>query len=810
MKKITLFFALLLFSIAGFSQIIIGTGTDTTDGTGSDPVDGYYNSIKYQVVYTAAELAASLTPYDEITGLGFSVSEDYAGGNLQGYEIKMGHTSATESAAHDASTTSVVKNAFDYDPTVTAAGVFDMIAFDANFIWNGVDNVLVEICSAGQNAFSSPYGGVRTTTIANGSRNRRVDGSSACGLDTTGTNGNKPNIQFNYIDGTPPACVEPNTLIVTNIMPTSADLGWTTGGSGEPNWDVEVLPVATAATGTPTDAGVANPFNKTGLTANTAYKFYVRANCGGGASSWSGPFNFTTPCVAINVPFTETFNSTSTTQNCWSVLDNNADGDQWDMDYTTNPQEGDEVAVINTDFNAGNDDDYLISPGIILTGNERLKYQYRVQSAAEPNDFEVLLSTTGTAPGDFTNTLVASATYSNTGYMEQVVDLSAYTGTVYVAWHVPNGGPDGWRLYIDTVVFEAIPSCVEPNTLTAGNIMATSADLAWTSGGSGEATWDVEVLATGVAATGTPTDAGVANPFNKTGLTAATTYDYYVRANCGGGDSVWVGPFAFTTLCAAITPAYTNDFTTYLGNCWEEGNDTDIATGPNNTDGAWGATNYLNTPATSSGAKINLYNLGDSDWIVSPTFDLSAGSYGMAMDVGVTNYNSAADDTMGSDDEVQVLISNDDGATWINLETFNAANEPIFTGETKVYDLAAYTSTTTKFAFWATEGTVDDTEDYDFHISNFKVDLHAVLGIEELREIVGFKAYPNPVTDELTVSAQNEIKSLSIVNMLGQTIRTVTPNSRNYKLNLADLTSGIYFIKASVNTTEGTFRIVKK
>ena len=84
------------------------------------------------------------------------------------------------------------------------------------------------------------------------------------------------------------------------------------------------------------------------------------------------------------------------------------------------------------------------------------------------------------------------------------------------------------------------------------------------------------------------------------------------------------------------------------------------------------------------------------------------------------------------------------------------------------------------------------------------------LGVEDLKLSEGFTAYPNPVIDELTISAKNEIKSLSIINMLGQTIRTVTPNSRNYQLDLSDLTAGIYFVKALVNNTEGTFRIVKK
>ena len=84
------------------------------------------------------------------------------------------------------------------------------------------------------------------------------------------------------------------------------------------------------------------------------------------------------------------------------------------------------------------------------------------------------------------------------------------------------------------------------------------------------------------------------------------------------------------------------------------------------------------------------------------------------------------------------------------------------------------------------------------------------LSVSDLALTEEFKAYPNPVIDELTVSAKSEIKQLSIVNMLGQTVRTVAPKNRSYKLDFSDLTSGIYFVKAKVNSTEGTFRIVKK
>jgi hypothetical protein len=111
---------------------------------------------------------------------------------------------------------------------------------------------------------------------------------------------------------------------------------------------------------------------------------------------------------------------------------------------------------------------------------------------------------------------------------------------------------------LDNIEVVEAPACAAPSTLTATNMTATAADLGWTSA---DTLFDVEWGATGFTATGTPTSAGttgVANPFNLTGLTAVTAYDYYVRANCGGsGTSTWSGPFTFTTPCVAMTAPFT-------------------------------------------------------------------------------------------------------------------------------------------------------------------------------------------------------------------------------------------------------------
>src|SRR5690606_30436544 len=40
------------------------------------------------------------------------------------------------------------------------------------------------------------------------------------------------------------------------------------------------------------------------------------------------------------------------------------------------------------------------------------------------------------------------------------------------------------------------------------------------------------------------------NPYNISGLSAVTSYSFYVQADCGGDTSIWAGPYTFTTLLA--------------------------------------------------------------------------------------------------------------------------------------------------------------------------------------------------------------------------------------------------------------------
>lgn len=640
------------------------------------------------MVYTAAELSASMTPYDEITALGFSIAGDYAGGSLLGYTIKMGHTTASNSAAHDSSPTVVVKNPFNYNPTVTAAGVFDMITFDTNFVWNGVDNVLVEICSDGPNPYTSPYGQVRAnTSVTNGSRFVRADGATSCGVTTTTTNGNKPNIQFNYIEGTPPSCLAPNALAANSITNSSAVLGWNENGTATV-WNIQYGVTGFALGSGNIVSGVTNTYSLTGLSSNTQYQYYVQADCGGTQSTWSGPFSFRTLCDALSVPFTETFDSTSSTEACWTVLNVNADADAWNLNYATTPITGNQSANMYTDGNGGNNDDWLISPKITLSGNQRLVFKYKVQSNNEPNDFRVMLSIAGNAPADFSFELQPLASYSNTTPETMVIPLSGISGDVYLGWHIPSGGLDGWRLYIDDVVVEDIPatppSCVAITSPVSGTADVSSSTITWAS----------EINATGynISVGTTPGGTDVLNNFdlgnvltyNLTGLLGGTTYYVTVYPYNDNGVATGCTEINFTTCDVASIP-FNEEFetiTTGIPSCWGIAGTTTTA--------GYHFSSYA-TGNVGRGLRFDSYinTTGRTSELTTPVIDASTVS-SLRLKFYYKNPTGG---------NFQVFISSDGGATYTSLETglINTTNWTL-----KTYVVTSYISSNVKVKFVGT------------------------------------------------------------------------------------------------------------
>jgi hypothetical protein len=264
-----------------------------------------------------------------------------------------------------------------------------------------------------------------------------------------------------------PTCFPATALTSSSITNQTASIGWTApaNGTSPAGYQYEVRTSGAAgsgATGLVASGSTTAPTvsaSLTGLNSGTTYFYYVRSNCGGGDfSSWSNA-TFSTLCDAItNFPYTENFDGVTAPAlpNCWSVLDVNADGDKW-ITYTGYSQSGNNSVGLYTDYNAGANNDFLISPQFNLSGIKRLKYSVRARSSSEPNDYRVLLSTTGSSASDFSTVLLPLTSVSSTSYSQVIIDLSMYSGNVYIAFNVPAGGLDGYYIYIDDVVIEETP-----------------------------------------------------------------------------------------------------------------------------------------------------------------------------------------------------------------------------------------------------------------------------------------------------------------------------------------------------------------
>ncbi|MCH7534568.1 MAG: hypothetical protein IH948_02270, partial [Bacteroidetes bacterium] len=157
-------------------------------------------------------------------------------------------------------------------------------------------------------------------------------------------------------------------------------------------------------------------------------------------------------------------------------------------------------------------------------------------------------------------------------WMKRSLDISVFSDTIQIRFRAVSAGVSEGDISLDDIVVIEVVTCPGPSMLLATNITGSEADLGWTENGSATL-WDIEIGATGFVPTGTPTNSGTGNPFTATGLTGNTTYDFYVRSDCGGGDlSAFMGPFTFTTL---LNPGscgmYTMDLIDTFGDGWNGG-----------------------------------------------------------------------------------------------------------------------------------------------------------------------------------------------------------------------------------------------
>jgi hypothetical protein len=235
------------------TDITIGTGTVGNDSVSYPcPLQDWYEGSKMQYLYRASELNAAGMGAGTINAIKYNVLALYSSTNpfpaVEQLTIKIGtttNTSLSNSVWETGLTT--VYGPVDYT-TVLGMNTFN---FNTPFVWNGSDNIVIEICNGDPNNSSGIYY-TRNPTIAwttglsfNGSHTYRLDNNgNLCGAadnadNSLGLQTTRPNITFNWTiaaacSGTPnagTATTTASTLICAGASFT-LDLTGSTQASG--------------------------------------------------------------------------------------------------------------------------------------------------------------------------------------------------------------------------------------------------------------------------------------------------------------------------------------------------------------------------------------------------------------------------------------------------------------------------------------------------------------------------------------------------------------------------------------------------
>ena len=660
-KLITLLMALAFVMpdlLGETGTVTLGNGTTTNTTTGHPtPYGTYYKNHRVQYLVLAGELASlGLAPGD-ITAIGFDVANVNNCSAMPNYTMMVKFTDANElTTTFDNEGYTTVWTSDEFLPE----NGWNTHTFSTPMYWDGESNLLIDVCFDLVETYSQNASVYYTATATNLTNYYRNDINPACGTSALATvSKNRANIQ---ITGELADCAPPSQLTATEITAHTALIGWTPVGS-EISWNL-----AYGEAGfNPQEEGeifydVTYPYLLEGLEGSSQYDVYVQSVCDDDSkelSLWAGPVTFTTLCVPVSAfPWTESFENVEIPDFpiCWFkesgnwVTTNNANS-TYDADARTGTQ------FLRERYSASNS--YMWTPGFAVEAG--VSYDFSFWWAGDTYagwDGDVFYNHFQTSEdATFIANFVESGTTTTKTYAQFLYRfVPDEDGVYYFAIRI-NSTSSPWYLSFDDFRFEETPSCAMPLDLVVSEITQVSATIGWTPGGE-ELIWNLIFGDYGFdpATEGTLIEDIEINSYTITGLSANTSYEVYVQANCGEGDlSSWAGPISFVTECGAFALPFAEDFTGVavgtLPNCWS-------VSGEGQTN--WSVQNSTNAGGTAP--EMRLYwspSFTDLSRLVTPIISTGGESNFMVSFDQKLDYFAAFEGAY-----IAVEYSVDHGATW--------------------------------------------------------------------------------------------------------------------------------------------------
>lgn len=393
-----------------------------------------------------------------------------------------------------------------------------------------------------------------------------------------------PQTSFYYDPTEVSSCLSPANLTATATTSTTATLDWTPNGEEEA-WDIYFTPDAAFTPDESTAPSVVatnqKPYTITGLTNETTYYAWVRANCGGSQSHWSQGCSFlTTDRVELTV-----YDGTETV---YSPI--YGYGSNYKKQLVIPASELEDMIYGNIHsmmFYCKTAETSWSSPFNVYVAeiaNNTLEEGYEYDWAAMTQVYQGSLSVANNIM-----TIVFDAPYKYEGenlLIGITTDGSPDTETWY---GMGENQPKTTFSYLPG----AAPAIARPQGLVATNVTESSAELSWTD--MAGMTWNLRYKT--AEATEWTIVTPNSNVYQMTDLSANTTYRVQVQASDGESQSSWSYLEEFRTLCDIIVVdaenPYNYDFSSDpTTECW-------TIDGPE--EGSWSYDSYSNGSIGTSG-----------------------------------------------------------------------------------------------------------------------------------------------------------------------------------------------------------------
>ncbi|WP_428743514.1 GEVED domain-containing protein [Tenacibaculum sp.] len=553
----------------------------------------------------------------------------------------------------------------------------------------------------------------------------------------------------------------PTGVAVSGVTSSGATVSWSTVSGA--TYDVRYRQVGTSTWTTNAVSGTSTSLS--GLSASTQYEVQVRSKCSGGTNSaYSASSNFTTPEVTIS--YCSSKGNSVSDEYIGRVqlgsIDNSSGGGNGYSDHT----------AISTNLSKGTSYTITITPtwtGTVYSEGYGVWIDYNKDGDfSDAGETVWTKSASKDTPVSGTFTVPASATDGATR-MRVVLKYNATPTACEASFSY--GEVEDYTVVLGAGSADTTaPSA--PTNLAASNVTQTSLTLNWSASTDnvGVTGYDVYQGATLIgSATGTTS--------NVTGLTAATTYTFSVKAKDAAGNvSASSNTINVTTLSNTVS------YCSSKGNnsSYEWIDNVELGGMTNATGNNGGYADFTSKTATLAQGSSN-------QMVVSAGF--SSSSYTEYWAVWI-DFNQNG--TFESSEKVVTGSSSSAG----NLTSTVAVPSGATLGTTRMRVSMKYNASQSSCETF----TYGEVEDYTVNIvSSARLENPVSVSGERLgnESNSNLSVYPNPAANfvQVKLASQAENMTYKIVNSIGRVIKAGRLNSSN--INTSNLKKGIYILEVN-------------